>query len=293
LEELKRQQIIHTAMGVFKEKGYFAASMKDIAEACGMAKGSIYKIFPSKEDLFTAVFEACHQTMFDQARRLDQQCGVASSKEILRRKIEFQLQFMMENYYFTSEFKELPVKDNEHFKIAWRKKKLTLLKMLRDCFYEAYGDPVQAYIWDIVIIYRGLLREYLSFAIQKAIALPMSELALFLVERMDSVIKDMIRQQPAPVIRESTVAFNQLHPMDEVTQRQMAGELLISIENKLQSLQVTASMREEWLEVLKLLKEQLELERPNVTLLRVYASYLENNPELSSLIRQLRFMIER
>ncbi|WP_181152847.1 TetR/AcrR family transcriptional regulator [Paenibacillus sp. AR247] len=56
MEQIKKQQIINTAMRIFKEKGYFAASMQDIAEACGMAKGSIYKVFPSKEDLFTGVF---------------------------------------------------------------------------------------------------------------------------------------------------------------------------------------------------------------------------------------------
>ncbi|WP_282942493.1 TetR/AcrR family transcriptional regulator [Paenibacillus sp. RC67] len=293
MEELKKQQIIHTAMDVFKDKGYIAASMKDIAEACGMAKGSIYKIFPSKEDLFTAVFEACHQTMFEQARKLDQQGGLSSPKDKLRRKIEFQLQFMMENYYFTSEFKELPVKDNEHFIIAWKKKRVTLLKMLKDCFYEAYGDSIQDYIWDIVVIYRGLLKEYLSFAIQKAIALPISELALFLVERMDTVINGMIKQKPKPVLSESNVYFNQLNPIDPATHKHVIRELLTSIGAKISQLTVAGPILKELLEVFNLLEKELSQGTPNKTLLRVYASYLENNSELSPYIRQLQFMMER
>ncbi|WP_028551554.1 TetR/AcrR family transcriptional regulator [Paenibacillus sp. UNC451MF] len=293
MEELKKQQIIHTAMGVFKEKGYFAASMKDIAEACGMAKGSIYKIFPSKEDLFTAVFVACHQTMFDQAKKLDQQGGLSSPKDKLQRKIEFQLQFMMENYYFTSEFKELPVKDNEQFIIAWKKKRVALLKMLRDCFHEAYGDTINDYIWDIVVIYRGLLKEYLSFTIQKAIALSMSELALFLVERMDTVVNGLITQKPTAVLKECNVYFNQLNPIDPATLKQMISEVLGSIETKINVLAVAAPVHKELLEVIGLLQKEFEQEVPNHTLLRVYASYLENNSELSPYIRQLQLMMER
>lgn len=100
LEEMKKRQILHTAKAVFIEKGYFSASMKDIAEACGMAKGSIYKIFDSKEDLFTAVFEDCHLIMFELARELDRQQGDVTPMERLRRRIEFQLQYTLENYFF-------------------------------------------------------------------------------------------------------------------------------------------------------------------------------------------------
>lgn len=293
MEELKKQQIIQTAMGVFKEKGYFAASMKEIAEACGMAKGSIYKIFPSKEELFTAVFEACHRTMFEQARKLDRQSGPSSPKEKLQRKIEFQLQFMMENYYFTSEFKELPVTENEHFIIAWKKKRVALLNMLRDSFYEAYGDPIQDYIWDIVVIYRGLLREYLSYTIQKTIALPMSEIALFLVERMDSIISGMMTQKPAAILNESIVYFNQLNPIDPETLREAIRQLLLSIEAKINELAVSIPVRQELHEVILLLQQEFQQEAPNRTLLRVYASYLENHPELTPSIRQLHLMMGR
>lgn len=126
MEELKKQQILNTAMNVFKEKGYTSSSMQDIAEACGMAKGSIYKVFPSKEDLFTEVFVTCHQRMFDQASELDraERQEDLTPKEKFRRKVEFQIQYMIENYFFMIEFKEFPIKDNEKFISVWKKKEL-------------------------------------------------------------------------------------------------------------------------------------------------------------------------
>ncbi|MWV46773.1 TetR family transcriptional regulator [Paenibacillus sp. HJL G12] len=290
METLKRQQIVCTAMDIFKEKGYVAASMKDIAEACGMAKGSIYKLFPSKEELFTAVFEACHQTMFSQARELDQEQH-SSPKEQLRRKIEFQLQYMLENYYFTSEFKELPVKDHEHFIVAWKKKRVTLLNLHRDFFYEAYGENIRAYIWDIVIIFRGMLREYLSYANQKVISLPMSELARFIEERMDAVVKDMLEKQPAPVLNESSIYVNDLNPVDPHTRKETILSFLFSLEEQVHELTITEHVKHELLDVIRMLREELMQEIPNQTMLRVYASYLENNPALGPNARQLRFMI--
>ncbi|MED5016102.1 TetR/AcrR family transcriptional regulator [Paenibacillus chibensis] len=290
MEVIKRQQIIQTAMDIFKEKGYVAASMKEIAEACGMAKGSIYKLFPSKEELFTAVFVACHQTMFSLARDLDD-VQHASPQDRLRLKIEFQLRYMLENYYFTSEFKELPVKDNEHFIAAWKKKRVTLLQLHHDFFYEAYGATIEPYIWDIVVIFRGMLREYLSYANQKVISLPTDELARFIEERMDAVVQDMMDRQPVPVMNQNNVRINELNPVDARTRLEILQNDLDSLKKQIMMLPMSEHQQKELLDVVLLLQQELRREEPNPTLLRVYTSYLEHNPVLGQQAKQLRLMI--
>lgn len=45
------------ALRLFKEKGYHATSMRDIANAVGINKGSLYSYIKSKEDLLIPVFE--------------------------------------------------------------------------------------------------------------------------------------------------------------------------------------------------------------------------------------------
>ncbi|GIP30029.1 putative HTH-type transcriptional regulator YcnC [Paenibacillus sp. J23TS9] len=290
MEALKRQQVVNTAMEIFKEKGYVAASMKEIAEACGMAKGSIYKLFPSKEELFTAVFVACHQTMFTRARELDFE-QQSPPKEKLRRKIEFQLQYMLENYYFTSEFKELPVKDNEHFIAAWKKKRVTLLQLHRDFFYEAYGETIESHIWDVVIIFRGMLREYLSYAIQKVISLPMAELSGFIEERMDAVVRDIVENKPTPVMNQKNVYYNELNPVDPHTRVATIQSFLDSLEEQIDDLPMAEHLQNELKDVIRMLRKELMQINPNQTLLRVYASYLENSPVLGPYARQLRYMI--
>ena len=49
--EATRQSILHAAAGLFRQQGYAAVSLRDIAEAVGMKTGSLYYHFNSKESL--------------------------------------------------------------------------------------------------------------------------------------------------------------------------------------------------------------------------------------------------
>jgi AcrR family transcriptional regulator len=53
--ERTRQAIIEAAHTVIIEKGYHAASMRQIAKQAGIAVGGIYNHFESKEDIFSAI----------------------------------------------------------------------------------------------------------------------------------------------------------------------------------------------------------------------------------------------
>ena len=51
----KEQEIITVAARLFKEKGYRATTLEDIAAAVGMLKGSLYYYIQSKEELLYIV----------------------------------------------------------------------------------------------------------------------------------------------------------------------------------------------------------------------------------------------
>ena len=60
--------VLDAAARLFAEKGYAAASMRDIAQACGMLPGSLYYHFPAKEDLVAAVYEAGVRELLEAVR---------------------------------------------------------------------------------------------------------------------------------------------------------------------------------------------------------------------------------
>jgi AcrR family transcriptional regulator len=55
--EVYRRAILDAAEAVFGAHGFAQARMADIAEAAGMAAGTLYNYFPSKEAIFVALFE--------------------------------------------------------------------------------------------------------------------------------------------------------------------------------------------------------------------------------------------
>jgi AcrR family transcriptional regulator len=53
-----RQRVLDEAQRLFRERGYAATSMEQIAEAADVTKGAIYGHFASKEDLLLSAVEA-------------------------------------------------------------------------------------------------------------------------------------------------------------------------------------------------------------------------------------------
>ena len=53
--ELRRQAILEAALAVFAERGFAAARLDDVAARAGVAKGTLYLYFHSKEALFEAL----------------------------------------------------------------------------------------------------------------------------------------------------------------------------------------------------------------------------------------------
>lgn len=60
LDTPRRQEIFSIATRLFYEKGYTQTSTKDIADAAGILKGSLYAHVDSKEDILLAVVEDIH-----------------------------------------------------------------------------------------------------------------------------------------------------------------------------------------------------------------------------------------
>jgi TetR/AcrR family fatty acid metabolism transcriptional regulator len=65
----KRKRILRAAVKVFARKGYFAARVAEIARRAGVADGTIYLYFESKEALLVALFDEVMAEHLAKARR--------------------------------------------------------------------------------------------------------------------------------------------------------------------------------------------------------------------------------
>lgn len=89
---LTKIDIIKKSIPVFKEKGFGATSMADIASACGLLKGSLYHHFQSKDDLMKEVLLYLKQYFVDKVFSIayNEELSVEKRLERLARKSEEQ-----------------------------------------------------------------------------------------------------------------------------------------------------------------------------------------------------------
>ncbi len=80
--DLYRQHILEAAEQVFAERGFESAKLSEISATADLSMGTIYAIFPGKEDLFRAILDERGQELLQIAR------GVAAPELTPRQALE-------------------------------------------------------------------------------------------------------------------------------------------------------------------------------------------------------------
>jgi AcrR family transcriptional regulator len=80
----RREEILDAARQVFAERGFRGTTIADIAEAAGIALGTIYLYFPSKEDVFAALNQRFQQVISDAG---SQPSGVGDIAAVTRARV--------------------------------------------------------------------------------------------------------------------------------------------------------------------------------------------------------------
>jgi TetR/AcrR family fatty acid metabolism transcriptional regulator len=78
----KREAILRAATSVFAHNGYFNSKVADIAREAGVADGTVYLYFKSKEDILHSIFDRSVEEALDAARKQIE--SVSDPKERLR-----------------------------------------------------------------------------------------------------------------------------------------------------------------------------------------------------------------
>lgn len=79
----KRAAILDAATSVFARRGYFGSQVADVARAAGIAAGTVYLYFRSKDEILTSIFDRMMQDAMEEGKSaLD---GISDPVERLRR----------------------------------------------------------------------------------------------------------------------------------------------------------------------------------------------------------------
>jgi TetR/AcrR family fatty acid metabolism transcriptional regulator len=90
----KARLILRAAAKVFAQSGYFSAKVSDVAREAGVADGTVYLYFKSKDELLSSIFGAAMEEFLSRARA--ELAELADPRERLRRFAELHLLLLEE-----------------------------------------------------------------------------------------------------------------------------------------------------------------------------------------------------
>ena len=81
--DARPDELLTAALARFREVGYAAARVEEIAAAAGVTVGTVYRYFPGKEALFTALIERHLDARWSRGREITEAYGSQTPREVL------------------------------------------------------------------------------------------------------------------------------------------------------------------------------------------------------------------
>ncbi|WP_175559247.1 TetR/AcrR family transcriptional regulator [Sediminibacillus albus] len=285
----KKQELKDIAVTLFAEKGYHLTSVQEIAKACGVSKGAFYKHFESKESLLIELVKDNHQAMFQKAQSVPQSDALPA-KQVLQQRITIELKQMKQNSsIFLLLFKEFPLNEKNAVSFMMEDFRLKLLKWHKQSLREVFGESVLPNIWDVVILYEGMMKEFLSLIIFHRKELPVNRLAELIASSLEAIIHSSEKLEP--VLTEDSLC-GPLNQEEKMLENKMQQQL-VDVENKLHTLSLKVNEKKKLVSSLNHLKEECKQEQPKLYLIEALLQYMKTKEGWHQEIVQLEETITR
>ncbi|WP_044894691.1 TetR/AcrR family transcriptional regulator [Bacillus alveayuensis] len=187
----RKTQIIKAAMKLFAQKGYQATSMQEIAENSGLAKGSLYNYFKSKEEIAISIFKYYYDLLFEKISKIAEDDAL-SAKEKLLKQLEVQIhEFYNHKDFIHMQMTEQAVKVNDDVhKLVFCIRAETLSRY-SNAIIDIYGESVKNFALDFATMLNGMLKEYLFYIAIDKKEINLDKLAPFLIKRLDAMVQSL------------------------------------------------------------------------------------------------------
>ncbi|MCG1023837.1 TetR/AcrR family transcriptional regulator [Sutcliffiella horikoshii] len=157
----RKKHVLTCAHKLFIEKGFQASSIQDILDESGIAKGTFYNYFSSKNELLISLFKTLYQEM--EKERNDLLIGQDPSDiNIFIKQFELQMETNRANKLI-SLFEEVIFINDSELKDFIQKSQLRMLRWVHQRFLEIFGEEKREYLWDCAIMYLGILNHGIRY----------------------------------------------------------------------------------------------------------------------------------
>jgi AcrR family transcriptional regulator len=221
----KKQLIINAAIKCFAQKGFHATSIQEIVDTAGIAKGSVYSYFKSKEDLLFVAIKHEYDRMMSGVLTVANNTNL-TPRERLAAQFQHMLQITLEYSDFIATLKnETDLMINDQMKAFMNDMHKADFQWYCQSILAIYGDAAKPYVFDAAIIIQAVVN---CFTYMDRVQLESKELTGFFMDRLDDLVDGMIRKQQKPMLNKE-ISDNSANPC--------SPEVYFSYEDSLKAVQ--------------------------------------------------------
>ncbi|HEY2830077.1 MAG TPA: helix-turn-helix domain-containing protein [Thermoanaerobaculia bacterium] len=158
VEEFRKESICDAAMRVVARKGMKSVTVQDIADEAGVAKGTVYIYFQSRDEILARTMEGATEKLVEKLAIACRECR--SFRDMMERRVRTQLQHFEENRDFFRLYLAMAEPFGER-RLKQHPTYLTYLKQLETIIGEAIerGDVRDADVGRLAISIAAVVRE--------------------------------------------------------------------------------------------------------------------------------------
>ncbi|HWO96450.1 MAG TPA: TetR/AcrR family transcriptional regulator [Bacillus sp. (in: firmicutes)] len=228
----KQTKIIETAMKLFSQKGYHSTSIQEIAENSGIAKGSIYNYFSSKEDLFMSIFKHYHERLFNKVSQVEKN-ETLSERDLFAEQLYIQFQqFLSQKDFIHMQMRQQIIQVNDEIRNYIFKARAEMFNWYCQKIRQMYGPAVETFVFDLATLLSGMIREYMFYIIVEDKPIDLKKLAHFVIARLENIVQGLTDDEE-PLLN-SAMMDNYIHVHNH--QKKKACKQLLDILEQIESL---------------------------------------------------------
>ena len=271
----KKTLIIEKAMHLFATKGFESTSIQEITDACGISKGSFYLSFKSKEELHISIFEYFFEKLSNRLNNLDQ-----LKHDTPREKFLSLLMIQFEEIDSHADFILMQIREQTNPLNANMIELLGKVQeqhhtLLHQMFIDVYGEKVQPYVTDLIVMTKGLLHGYIEVILLHRKQLDYQLMATFILDRLDDIVDGLLSKQPTPFLNKQMLNNHLLQPANLNSPKQSLLQYV--------NLCISETDDEDLLVTLEVIAEELKREQQRIPVLKGMIANLETIDSMNEL----------
>lgn len=275
----RKKKILESAMTLFARKGFDATSIQEIADRSGVAKGSVYSYFLSKEEIMTEIFRYYYEKMQEQTEKTER--ALLSPRERFSRQLTERLTAWMKHQDFILMLLREQVFLREGEWADWiRRLKQENGRWYKKNILALYGPEIEPYLPELSLALEGMIGSFLPIAVKEEQGIDGRKLAAYLLTRLDNLANGILAEKPEPFL--SAAAINSASPClsSEQWKKKEASRYISELEQTIESLPEEQKQKQEWKNALALLKQEMGKEKPQTFVIKGMLAHFKGIPRL-------------